>query len=246
MFFNQREALVEKISTRLAEVRAEMADAARRAGRRPEDVRLVAVTKTHPPDVVLAAVTAGITAIGENYLQEADEKFTALGWLDAEGGAPVARHFIGHLQSNKARKAVRWFEYVETVDSAALAMRLDRLADEQGRRLEILLQINSSGEDEKSGIHPENVEGVLISLAKLAHIQVRGLMTIGRFDPDPEAARAEFRALRELRDALRAVAPPTVELEELSMGMSHDFAVAIEEGATIVRVGSRLFGSRHG
>ncbi|HOF89238.1 MAG TPA: YggS family pyridoxal phosphate-dependent enzyme [Armatimonadota bacterium] len=237
---------MKKISARLAAVRAEMADAARRAGRRPEDVRLVAVTKTHPPAVVAAAVAAGVTAIGENYLQEADEKFTALGWPDAGGGAPAARHFIGHLQANKARKAARWFEYIETVDSAALAARLDRLAEEQGRRLDILLQINISGEDEKSGISPHNVEGVLATLAKLAHIQVRGLMTIGRFVPDPEAARAEFRALRELRDALRAVAPPTVELEELSMGMSHDFAVAIEEGATIVRVGSRLFGPRHG
>jgi pyridoxal phosphate enzyme (YggS family) len=244
MFFNNCDDLTQEISERLTAVRAEIADAARRSGRDAGAVSLVAVTKTHPPEVLAAAVAAGVTEIGENYLQEAADKFTALDWPPAGAPAPVVRHAIGHIQSNKARLAVRWFDVIETVDSLALARRLDTLADEAGRTLPVLVQINISREIEKSGIFPENTAGTLAELANLAHIQVTGLMTIGRFEPDPEAARTEFAALRALRDRLRGDVPPGIGLDELSMGMSHDFAVAIEEGATIVRVGSRLFGPR--
>lgn len=236
---------VETIRCRLAAVRDEMAAAAQRAGRPPETVHLVAVTKTHPASLVQAVVAAGVTEIGENYLQEAAEKFADLGWLPAGAGpAPARRHAIGHVQSNKARLAVQWFECLHTLDSVSLAARIDRHAGEAGRVMPVLLQVNISHEPGKSGFFPTDVEGVLLSLAKLAHIRVLGLMTIGRFDPEPEAARADFAALRDLRDRLRAVAPPAIGLDELSMGMSHDFPVAIEEGATLVRVGSRLFGSR--
>jgi pyridoxal phosphate enzyme (YggS family) len=239
------EALVAHIAARLAEVRTEIDAAARRVGRDPATVRLVAVTKTHPADVLRAAVDAGATAIGENYLQEAAEKFAALGWPEAGvGAAPVVRHCIGHVQSNKARLAAQWFDLVETVDSLDLARRLDRLAAEVGRILPVLIQVNTSEELNKSGFSHKDVAGILPAMANLAHIRVDGLMTIGRFDPNFDAARTEFAALRELRNRLRPEAPAGIALSELSMGMSHDFSVAVEEGATIVRVGSRIFGSR--
>lgn len=237
--------MVHEIRQRLAEVHEEIADTATRTGRDPREIRLVAVTKTLPAEIVQAAVSAGVTEVGENYLQEAADKYEALGWPEASAGtAPVVRHAIGHIQSNKANMAVRWCEVIETVDSLGLAMRLDRLAGELGRRLTVLLQVNISGEDTKSGMMPDSVAGILSDLAKLAHIQVAGFMTIGRFEPDPEAARSDFRALRQLRDALHPTVPPEIRLHDLSMGMSHDFPVAIEEGATIVRVGTRLFGER--
>lgn len=236
---------ITDLRERLHLVQDEIADAARRSGRSPEEVTLVAVTKTHPAEVVQAAVQAGITAIGENYLQEAEEKFTSLGWPETmDGAAPVTRHAIGHIQANKVRLALRWFEVIETVDSLALAQRIDRIADELDRVVPVLLQINIGADTAKFGFSPEKIEGIIPVLANLAHIRVNGLMTIGRFDPDPEAARADFAALRALRDRLRRIAPPHIALDDLSMGMSHDFAVAVEEGATIVRVGSRLFGSR--
>lgn len=235
----------QQLRQRLVEVQEEIAAAAARAGRLATEVQLIAVTKTQPAAVVQAAVEAGVAAIGENYVQEAEDKFTALGWPTAlNGPAPVVRHFIGHLQANKIRKALTWFDLIHTVDSLALAERIDRVAAELGRVVPVLLQVNISSEATKSGISPSEVEGVFPFLAKLTHITVNGLMTIGRFTPDEALARQEFRQLRALRDALRAVAPPTVSLEELSMGMSHDFAVAVEEGATMVRVGSRLFGAR--
>lgn len=235
--------LSDRVRERLAIVHAEVAAAAHRAGRDPASVQLIAVTKTHPPDVLTAAVAAGVTAVGENYPQEAAEKFATLGWPEM-GNGPVTRHLIGHLQTNKARLALRWFDVIQTVDSLRLAVRLNEIAAELGRDVTVLLQINSSGEPTKSGFFPQAVEGVLPALANLAHIRVSGLMAIGRFEPDPEAARTEFQALRALRDRLAPHCPLPIRLTELSMGMSHDFPVAIEEGATMVRVGSRLFGPR--
>lgn len=238
--------LISELTQRLANVRGAMADAARRAGRPADAVRLVAVTKTHPASVLQAAVQVGMTEIGENYVQEATQKFQALGWPEAGAGpAPAVRHAIGHLQTNKVRAALRWFDVIQTVDSLKLAERIDHIASELGREpVPVLIQVNTSGEPQKSGIFPDDVEGLLLRLANLTFIRVTGLMTIGRFEPDPEAARQEFIALRELRDRLRRNMPPGIRLDELSMGMSHDFPVAIEEGATIVRVGSRLFGPR--
>jgi len=238
--------LVTALTQRLADVRGAIADAAQRSGRPADAVRLVAVTKTHPASVLLAAVQAGMTEIGENYIQEAADKFLELGWPETTAGAaPALRHAIGHLQANKVRTTLRWFDVIQTVDSLELAERIDRIARELGREpVPALIQVNTSGEMQKYGIFSEEVEGLLLRLANLTHIQVNGLMTIGRFDPEPEAARQEFIALRELRDTLRRNLPPSIRLDQLSMGMSHDFTVAIEEGATIVRVGSRLFGPR--
>ncbi len=239
------EQLIAALQQRLTSIREEIVAAARRSGRPASAVRLIAVTKTQPAAVVWAAVQAGVTEIGENYLQEASEKFTELGWPESSHGCPpVLRHAIGHIQTNKARLAVRWFDMIHTVDSLRLAEHLERAAAEAGRVVPVLLQINISEESIKSGFFFDKVEGVFPSLAKLAHIHVEGLMTIGRLEPDVEAARQEFIALRTLRERLVQVAPPQMDLRELSMGMSHDFLVAIEEGATMVRVGSRLFGPR--
>lgn len=240
------DTLVQDLRQRLTAVQEEITRAAARAGRPSEAVRLIAVTKTHPAPVLQAAVQAGIMELGENYLQEADEKFTSLGWPPADNGCPpVIRHAIGHIQTNKIRLAVRWFEMIQTVDSERLAIRIDRVAGEMDRVVPVLLEINISKEPTKTGFFFDEVEGVLPRLANLAHIRVEGLMTIGRLEPDPEAARADFLAMRKLQERLQQQVPPEIHLRELSMGMSHDFPVAVEEGATMVRVGSRLFGPRH-
>lgn len=236
--------LVAEIRGKLDDVHAEIATAAEASGRPPTAIRLIAVTKTFSAAVLQAAVAAGVTEIGENYLQEAEDKFTELGWPEADGQAPVIRHAIGHIQANKVRAALRWFDVIETVDSLRLAERIDRIAGEMGRVVPVLLQVNIANDSGKFGFISDQVEGILPVLANLAHIRVSGLMTIGRFDPNPEAARGDFSALRVLRDRLKTVAPPGIDLSELSMGMSHDFDVAIEEGATLVRIGSRLFGMR--
>ena len=240
------DTLVADITVRLANVRMEIAAAAQRSGRPATAVRLIAVTKTHPAPVLRAALQAGISEIGENYLQEASEKFAELALPEAAHGvSPLLRHAIGHIQTNKARLAVRWFDMIQTVDSVRLAEHLNRAAAEEGRVVPILLQINISKEATKSGFFFDEVAGVLPTLANLAHIHVEGLMTIGRLEPDAKAARGDFIALRNLLAQLQQVAPSGMNLYELSMGMSHDFPVAIEEGATMVRVGSRLFGPRH-
>ena len=229
---------------RLAEVTAEISSAAMRAGRDPRPVRLVAVTKTLPASLLQAALTAGMREFGENYLQEAVQNFSELHWqLAAEGTAPATRHVIVHLQSNKARQAVQWFDLIQTIDSESLARRVDRIAGELGRVAPVLLEVNISGDEKKTGFFSQELEGVFHSLTNLAHIQIQGLMTIGRYTPDPAAARGDFRQLRELRDRL-AESSGAASLPELSMGMSHDFAIAVEEGATIVRVGTRIFGPR--
>ena len=229
----------------LASVRAEIAAAAQRSGRTPEDITLIAVTKMQPAAVLQEAVGAGITDIGENYLQEAADKFAVLGWPAYPAtGAPVRRHAIGHIQGNKVRLAMRLFDLIQSVDSLALAERIDRVASEQGRVAPVLLQVNISAEATKSGFFPDLIAGVLPALAKFTNISIQGLMTIGQFSPDLAVARADFVTMRELRDRLRGECPPEISLDELSMGMSHDFAAAIEEGATMVRVGTRLFGAR--
>ncbi len=239
------EAQLETMRARLRDVREEIADAAKRSGRTAEAIRLVAVTKTQSASVLEAIRLLGVSDIGENYLQEAEVKFHALGWPDAIAGVPpVQRHMIGHIQSNKAQVALRCFDLIETVDSLALAQRLDRLAGVIGTIVPALLQVNISQDEKKYGFFFQDVEGLFLELAKLSHIKFTGLMTIGRLSSDKDVARADFAALRSLRDRLRTSAPPSIGLEELSMGMSHDFTVAIEEGATMVRIGSRLFGPR--
>ncbi len=214
---------------------ARMAAAAVRADRDPRAVTLVAVSKTVPAERVGAAVEAGLDTLGENRVQEAAAKIPAVGagtW-----------HLIGPLQANKARRALELFDVIESVHSVELAERLDRIACEMGRsRVPVLLQVNVDGDPAKAGFDPASLDGVAGRVDALRSLDVRGLMTIGRLAPDPEMARPTFRALRELSVRLRARWPGLGP--ELSMGMSDDFEVAIEEGATIVRVGRLLFGDR--
>ena len=223
------------IARNLEEVRDRIAAAARRAGRDPALVRLLAVSKTVPLEHIQAAVAVGQLLFGENYLQEARPKIAAL------GPAP-SWHFIGHLQSNKAKAAVGLFDVIHGVDSLKLAQALDSAAASMGARQKILIQVNLAGEASKSGAAPETVPGLLRELGRLPHLHLLGLMTLPPWLADPEAVRPYFRALRELRDRLEAdLRQP---LPELSMGMSGDFEVAVAEGATLVRVGTAIFGSR--
>jgi len=235
------------IATNVAAVQARIAAAARRAGRDPAEITLVAVTKTHPPELVAEAVAAGARALGENRVQEAASKIEALRELRSE----LRWHLIGHLQRNKAKVAAELFDLVHSVDSLRLAEALARQVA-PGRRLPILLQINVSGEASKEGFAlPGGATSAALlallpeleQLVALPQLEVRGLMTVAPMVADPEQARPVFKALRELRDEL-ARRLPTARWDELSMGMTDDFEAAISEGATIVRVGRAIFGAR--
>jgi pyridoxal phosphate enzyme (YggS family) len=217
-----------------------IAAAASRSGRRAEDVALMAVTKTHPADVVRIAARAGISRFGENRVQEGGAKIEAL-----RGEFPhLEWRLIGPLQTNKAKAALQWFRVVETLDRERLAQRLESLlqADGGGRVLPVLIEVNVGGEESKSGAAPAEAERLLDAALACPHLEVRGLMTVPPYDDDPEKSRPHFAALRELRDRLARSSGRA--LPELSMGMSHDFAVAVEEGATEVRVGTALLGGR--
>jgi hypothetical protein len=225
------------VAGNVARVEERIARAAERAGRRPEEIRLVAVSKGVEPSRVIAAIIAGVTDVGENYVQEAATK-------KPQVAAPVRWHFVGHLQRNKAGQAVALFDMIQTVDSLALAQALGRRAQASGRTLEVLVQVNTSGEGAKSGVRPDQAERLVEEAAQVDGVLVRGLMTIGRWSPDREAARPEFRALAAL--ARQVECNTGVAMEWLSMGMTHDFEVAIEEGANLVRIGTGVFGPRRG
>lgn len=223
------------IAANVARVRERIARAAERAGRQPEDILLVGASKLMDADRVRRAIAAGLTDIGENYVQEAAQK-------RAEVGADARWHMVGHLQRNKAGQAVEIFDMVQTVDSPRLARALARRAEAAGRTLEVLLQVNTSGEESKFGAAPEELEALAEAVAQLPSLRAQGLMTIGRWDPDPDSARPEFRLLRQLSERLQE--RDDLDMRWLSMGMSHDFEVAIEEGANLVRVGTAIFGPR--
>ncbi len=223
------------IAGNIREIRERVARAAEAAGRSPSAVRIIAVTKTKPASMIAEAFAAGLTDVGENYVQEAAGKRAAL-------QVPLTWHMIGHLQRNKARRAVELFDVIQSVDSIELAAALQRHAANAGRTLPVLLEVNLGGEDTKSGIAPDGADRLLERLAAMDALSVRGLMTIP--PPEPGEARAVFRGLRVLLDRLRCNAPPNASLEELSMGMTDDFEVAIAEGATMVRIGRAIFGER--
>jgi hypothetical protein len=238
------------IASNLAEVRERIALAARRAGRAPEEVALMAVSKTHPASAILEAMAAGQTLFGENRVQEfAGKRDEVLAQTTSPSGSAgrighPSFHLIGHLQSNKAARAAELFDGVDSVDSLRLAERLNEAAARHGRRLDMLIEINVGGEAAKSGVEPDSAEllALVDAQPRLKHLNIRGCMTVPPFTEDPEGARSCFRSLRELRDRLRQRSG--LELPELSMGMSHDFEVAIEEGSTCVRVGTAIFGTR--
>jgi PLP dependent protein len=232
----EREALAGRIHA----VRGRIASAALRAGRSPQEVTLVAVTKTVPPAVIRAAYDLGLRTFGENRVQEANGKLAAL-------DLPGARwELIGHLQTNKAERAVQIFARIESVDSVRLAELLNDRAAEHGRSMPCLLEVNTGGEASKSGFAPEAVLEAARRIALLPHLRLEGLMTIAPITDNPENARPYFRRLRELRDALRRSIPLGEDggWAELSMGMTDDFEAAIAEGATLVRIGRALFGER--
>jgi len=223
------------IAANLQKTRERLALACTRAGRAPESVRLVAVSKTVGTEHIREAIAAGATDLGENKVQEAQPKIEAI-------GAGVTWHLIGHLQSNKAGRAVQLFDLIHSVDSESLAKDIDRRAGLAGKRQAILIQVNCSGEASKSGCAPEALVGLARTAGQLENIELRGLMTIGPLDTDPEAARTAFRLLAKLRNEAQEALGTA--LPELSMGMTGDLEVAVEEGATLVRVGTAIFGER--
>lgn len=225
--------------TNLEDVRSRIAAAAERCARDPAEIRLVAVSKTHSASTIRHAITGGIDTFGENKVQEAESKITEIGRDAAEW------RLIGHLQSNKARKAVELFDLIESLDSIDLAKRLERICIEDGRsQLPVYIEVDLAGEETKTGIAVDELPDLVRMLQHCVCLRLEGLMVLPPYSEDPEATRPYFKRLRELRDNLRADGAFSSGVGELSMGMSHDFEVAIEEGATVVRIGTAIFGER--
>jgi len=227
---------------RLASIKDRIAAACTRKGRDASEVTFLGVTKTVPPELIKAAIESGLRVVGENRVQEAASKISELKELTSYYN--VEWHLIGHLQSNKARRALELFDAVQTVDSLRLVERLDTLAGESGRRLPVFIEVNLGKEASKSGIPPREALSLCEQMQKFANLRLRGLMAVPPFLENPEAVRPFFRRLRELRDEARRVGIVGEKFNELSMGMTNDFEVAIEEGATMVRIGTALFGER--
>jgi len=225
------------VEDNIRHVREVMAEAARRSGRPASAIRLMAVTKTVDDERILAAIRTGVEIIGENYVQEAKRKIEKL-------GKAGEWHLIGRLQTNKAKFAVHLFDMIDSVDRLDLAAELDRRARAAGRVIPILIEVNVSGEESKSGIPLNSAMDLVRLVAPLENLSIRGLMTMPPWFDDPEESRPYFRALRDLRDKIAGEAIPRIEMRELSMGMTDDYVVAIEEGATIIRIGRGIFGER--
>ena len=235
----------EGLRQRLREVRRRVEAAASRAGRSAGDVTLIAVSKTHPAALVARALAEGQTDFGENRVQEAEGKIAEVGGRIAAGGARPRWHLIGNLQANKARRAVRLFDMIHTVDSPALVERLERLCEEEGREeLPALVQLSLAGEATKAGAHEGELDEIVARIKTCGRVRLAGLMTMPPFSEDAEQARPFFIKLRGLRDRLRERGAFGQAAGHLSMGMSHDFEIAVEEGATLVRVGTAVFGER--
>ena len=229
------------IAENIARVREQISAAAKRPHRNPDEITLMAVSKTFPPELIREAHAAGLRSFAENRVQEFTGKIESLKDLqDAEW------HMIGHLQTNKAAKAVGLFSAVDSLDSLRLAEKLNTAAEEVGKQLPVLIEINVGGEAAKTGIAADSqeFEDILQAAPRLKNLNIQGLMTVPPYTGDPEGAQPYFRKLRELRDQISGRNLPNVNLDVLSMGMSHDFSVAIEEGSTCVRVGTAIFGSR--
>jgi pyridoxal phosphate enzyme (YggS family) len=225
------------VADNIRRIRETIAAAAARSGRSPEAVRLMAVTKKVDDVRIREAILAGVEIIGENYVQEAKRKRETMGMSGQW-------HLIGHLQTNKAKFAVQLFDMIHSVDRMELALELDRRARAAGRVMEILIEVNCAGEETKDGVPLAQATDLIRAVAPLENLALKGLMTMPPWFDDPEEARPYFRALRELRDGVAAETIPGVEMQELSMGMTGDYAVAVEEGATIVRIGRGIFGER--
>lgn len=232
------DVVARSLQERLDQVRGRIAAAARHSGREPHEITLVAVSKMHPVAVVREALGVGVTDFGESRVQEAESKVTAL------RGEAARWHLIGHLQANKVKRAVRLFDIVHTLDSISLAERLDRACSEENRELPVLIQVDLAGETTKSGVPETGLVELVSAVNQIARLRLRGLMTLPPYFEDSERVRPFFRKLRELRDELQTAGHFGDRRGDLSMGMSHDFEVAAQEGATIVRVGTAIFGER--
>ena len=226
------------ISDNINTIREKVSRACARAGRSPSDVTLIAVAKTFPVKAVRQAFEAGAADVGENYVQELLAKRSELAALD------VRWHFIGHLQTNKVKLIAPWIHMIHAVDSAPLAAEIDRRALAAGRVIECLIEVNTTGEETKFGVPPGKVAALVRSLAPCDHLSIGGLMTIGPFLPEAEGSRPMFRRLRELKEEIASSPQSNVRMRHLSMGMTGDFEVAIEEGATHIRIGTAIFGPR--
>ena len=214
-----------------------VSEAALRVGRNPREIKLLAAAKSQSVELVQAAIAAGVRLIGENYVQEAEEKRHAI-------SEAVEWHMIGHLQRNKVKAALNTFNLIQSLDSVALARELDKEGRKSGKRVRTLIEINLGDEQSKSGIGRDKVAELVERVSELAHLQVEGLMAVPPFKENPEEIRPYFRSLRELQVELQGRKIPNGSFNELSMGMTHDYPIAIEEGATIVRIGTALFGPR--
>ncbi|MBF0302243.1 MAG: YggS family pyridoxal phosphate-dependent enzyme [Desulfamplus sp.] len=242
------------IKERLLAVKSQIVKAAQRCSRNPDEITLVAVSKKKSADTVIDAIKSGVDILGENYIQEAVDKIEAINqnyFAKHENNEKkiginrdVIWHFIGHLQSNKAKVAVKYFDLIHTVDSLKLAREINRQAEKIGKIQNILIQINISEEETKSGVDADNTIELASSIANLKFISLRGLMGMPPFFDEPERARPYFRRIAQIRDAIKNNNIDGISMEHLSMGMSGDFEVAIEEGATMVRIGTSIFGSR--
>jgi len=228
----------EDIKGNIQRVRDRIEAACRRSGRQPEDVKLIAISKTFPAERIREAYEAGLRDFGENRVQEADAKRPALTDLT------ITWHLVGHLQTNKAKSARELFHWIHSVDSFRLAEKLDKSAAYSGERLPVLLEVNLGEEASKSGVRETEIVPLAEQVSRLATLEIRGLMVIPPFSEDAEQSRPYSRRLRELARKLEAAGLPGVSMQQLSMGMSHDFEVAIEEGATMVRIGTAIFGER--
>jgi len=227
-----------ELKTRLENVLNRIKNAALACGRDPETIRLVAVSKTIPTDMVKEAIEAGVKILGENYIQEARKKFDAL------SSYPVSWHFIGHLQTNKAKYAVRLFDLIHSVDSLKLARELNKQTKKINKIQQILIQVNISMESTKAGVYEQDALSLIKDISHLENLSVKGLMTMPPFFNEPEKVRPYFSALRKLRDQIKKESIPNIAMDELSMGMTGDFEAAIDEGASLVRIGTAIFGER--
>ena len=218
-------------------VRNKIAEACQRSGRDPEEVELVAITKTVDVEQINEAMKAGILVVGENRVQEAWRKFQ-------EVGKGVHWHIVGHLQTNKVKRVLQFADMIHSVDSVYLAREIQTQAEKLDRTIEILIQVNTSGEESKFGLEPEVTIGAIEEISAFSNLEIKGLMTIGAFLPNPEDVRPCFKLLRDLKDRVNEHKIAGVEIGTLSMGMTNDYEVAIEEGSTMVRVGTAIFGER--
>jgi pyridoxal phosphate enzyme (YggS family) len=233
-FFLTSSMILEKIRN----IKERIDQACRKTGRNPETVTLIAVSKTFGPDLVIDASGAGIVDFGENYVQELVDKRQIV-------ASPQIRwHFIGHLQTNKVKYIAEWIAMIHSVDSVSLAKEINKRAVNAGRIIDVLIEVNTSDEVSKFGIKPDGAAALLKEIALFPNLRVRGLMTIGPFLPEPEGSLPSFRRLRNLFDEANRSGNLAVPMDHLSMGMTHDFEVAIQEGATMVRIGTAIFGSR--